>query len=258
MALFRFVTAWRRLAAVTAVLIFTSAVPAGQARTFLQSGPEQVALVELYTSQGCSSCPPADQWLSRLKESPGLWDQFVPLAFHVDYWDYIGWQDRFAQASFGQRQRQYAKQGGARTVYTPGMMLNGKDWWGWREGSMPRDDQHRVGTLTVGIEEQGMLIRYLPSEPGRKSLRVYLALLGFEQQSHVTAGENRGRKLNNEFIVVKLIEAPLERKDDGYFATVPVFAQNPQFSRLAIAAWVSEASKQIPLQAVGGWLSPPP
>src|SRR5213592_2728274 len=67
--------------------------------TFQSSG-KQTALIELYTSEGCSSCPPAETWLSRLKESPGLWKDFVPLAFHVDYWDYLGWGDPWANKSF--------------------------------------------------------------------------------------------------------------------------------------------------------------
>ena len=79
-----------------------------------------VPLVELYTSEGCSSCPPADRWLSQ--QVPG---RFVPLALHVDYWDYIGWRDRFAQARFGQRQRDMVNRGGGRVVYTPQVMLSG-------------------------------------------------------------------------------------------------------------------------------------
>ena len=83
------------------------------------SSVERVALVELYTSEGCSSCPPADRWLSQLNSSDKLWDNFVPVAFHVDYWDYIGWKDRFASKAYSQRQRRYAKEQGERTVYNP-------------------------------------------------------------------------------------------------------------------------------------------
>ena len=75
-----------------------------------ESSTEQVGLLELYTSEGCSSCPPADEWLSQLKENPGVWSQFIPIALHVDYWDYIGWKDRYASPSHAQRQRQYARE----------------------------------------------------------------------------------------------------------------------------------------------------
>ena len=71
----------------------------------LSSGETQVALIELFTSEGCSSCPPADRWLSQLKTDPNLWQEFTPIGFHVDYWDYIGWSDEFAQARFGDLQQ---------------------------------------------------------------------------------------------------------------------------------------------------------
>ena len=78
--------------AASAISIITSLA----AETRFESGPQQISLVELYTSEGCSSCPPAEAWLSRLKEEPGLWKNFVPIAFHVDYWDRLGWRDRFS------------------------------------------------------------------------------------------------------------------------------------------------------------------
>ena len=78
-------------------------------------------VVELFTSQGCSSCPPADEMLHALAER----DDVIALALHVDYWDYIGWKDEFAQAKFSKRQREYAAIGGRRSVYTPQMIVNG-------------------------------------------------------------------------------------------------------------------------------------
>lgn len=95
------------------------------------SGEKQTALLELYTSEGCSSCPPADRWLSSLKSKEGLWEEFIPIALHVDYWDYIGWQDRFASKQYSQRQRQYAREQSLKTVYTPGFVYNGKEWRNW-------------------------------------------------------------------------------------------------------------------------------
>src|SRR5688572_1610666 len=94
----------------------------------LQSPAQQVHLLELYTSEGCSSCPPADRWLSDLKDDPGLWKNFVPVAFHVDYWDHLGWKDKFARAAHTSRQRRYADEWGANTVYTPGLVLDGAEW----------------------------------------------------------------------------------------------------------------------------------
>lgn len=93
-----------------------------------ESGATLTPLIELYTSEGCSSCPPADRWLAGLP--PG---KAVPLALHVDYWDYIGWRDRFADARFSVRQREAVRRGGGRTVYTPQVLLDGRDFRGWRD-----------------------------------------------------------------------------------------------------------------------------
>ncbi|MCB1738986.1 MAG: DUF1223 domain-containing protein, partial [Gammaproteobacteria bacterium] len=100
----------------------------------VNSGPRQVALLELFTSEGCSSCPPADRWLSGLIDDPRLWRELVPVAFHVDYWDYLGWPDRFASREFSRRQRDHARSGGLSQVYTPGVVLNGAEWRGWHRG----------------------------------------------------------------------------------------------------------------------------
>src|SRR5258708_2194386 len=88
------------------------------------SGAGSTTIVELYTSEGCDSCPPADKWFSTLSFKR---DGVVPLAFHVDYWDYIGWKDRFGRAAFAERQRETVTRQGSRTVYTPQLMLDGRD-----------------------------------------------------------------------------------------------------------------------------------
>ena len=96
------------------------------AAAVFQSGPLRVNVLELYTSEGCSSCPPADRWLSGLKQDDRLWREIIPIAFHVDYWNYIGWQDRFSSPVYSERQRHYARNKGLSTVYTPGFLLNGR------------------------------------------------------------------------------------------------------------------------------------
>src|SRR5437868_3719162 len=79
--------------------------PSPAAAEIFQSGEDQTVLLELYTSEGCSSCPPAEQWMTQLKNAPGLWKSFVPVAFHVDYWDYLGWKDVLSSPNYSQRQR---------------------------------------------------------------------------------------------------------------------------------------------------------
>ncbi len=102
-----------------AVLVSLNASPQAAELSFT-SGPGNVHLLELFTSEGCSSCPPAEAWLSKLKDDPRLWRDFVPLAFHVDYWDGLGWRDPFASKVWTARQYQYSARWKSSTVYTPG------------------------------------------------------------------------------------------------------------------------------------------
>jgi hypothetical protein len=99
-----------RIPLVLLAVAFRIAPAAGEAMMFT-SPTTQVPLIELYTSEGCSSCPPADRWLSALTQDARLWQGMVPVAFHVDYWDDIGWKDRFASPNHGLRQRHYALTG---------------------------------------------------------------------------------------------------------------------------------------------------
>ncbi|HEY9191987.1 MAG TPA: DUF1223 domain-containing protein, partial [Methyloversatilis sp.] len=94
-------------------------------------------VVELYTSQGCSSCPPADAWLGSLAQAAAA-RQVVPLAFHVDYWDYLGWRDPLSQAGHSARQRRLARAEGGTVVYTPQVRLSGGDFRDWRSADIVR------------------------------------------------------------------------------------------------------------------------
>ena len=141
-----------------ALIIFTFLLGATsvQAQEF-SSGVKQVPLIELYTSEGCSSCPPADRWLSGLKSSEELWSGFVPLAFHVDYWDYIGWKDPFASPEYTQRQRRYAHDYNESTVYTPGIRKAGEDWRAWRQHGSPTEPEAiEVGSLQFDVSTSGV------------------------------------------------------------------------------------------------------
>ena len=120
-------------AAALAACCLAAAGAAAHAGCTARSGPQTAALVELYTSEGCSSCPPADRQLGRLRETLGPGALAVPLALHVAYWDAIGWKDPFAQAAFGERQRFLVHAGGGSTSYTPQFFVGGgevRDWPG--------------------------------------------------------------------------------------------------------------------------------
>jgi hypothetical protein len=184
-------------AVVLLALLLATSLPA--APLLLDSGERQVTLLELYTSQGCSSCPPAERWLNRFVDADNLWTEVVPVAFHVDYWDYIGWQDVYAATTHAKRQRDYARDGRTSTVYTPGFFANGLEWRGWTFGLGPRHSDRQPGSLIAAIDA-GQIKAGFPAtgEP----LELHVALLGFGVETAVARGENRGRTLPQEFVVL--------------------------------------------------------
>ncbi|MEJ2693997.1 MAG: DUF1223 domain-containing protein [Candidatus Thiodiazotropha sp.] len=169
-----------------------------------ESPVERVKVVELFTSHGCSSCPPADAWLGRFTRDPNLWRQVFPLAFHVDYWDYLGWRDRFAAPAYSQRQRDYRRAGGLGSVYTPGVLVNGKEWRGWYGGGLPTGAAAPVGRLTLQVEPRRWAVLRLAADAAlqAKQLQAHLAILGSGLESRIGGGENSGRKLAEEFVVL--------------------------------------------------------
>ena len=169
--------------------------------TWHASSPhEQVHVLELYTSQGCSSCPPADQWLLDLAAKYPDFQTVIPLAFHVTYWDRLGWRDRYAHKSFDARQRALSRRENT-GVYTPGMFLNGKEWRGWRRSPpFPRSDV--VGVLAFnGGGGSETHFSFTPANEVGASLQLHTAFLQKSVETAVHRGENRGRILSEGYIV---------------------------------------------------------
>jgi hypothetical protein len=221
-----------------------------------QSASHRVSVLELYTSEGCSSCPPADQWFSKFKEDKRLWESLIPVAFHVDYWNYIGWTDRFSTEKYSDRQRQYARTKNVSTVYTPGFLLNGKEWrsfFGLRRLSL--DDTDNAGLLTVNINHQDVNASYENHSKPVSSPVLSIAILGFDLTTQVKAGENRGVKLKHDFVVLGFHSLPMTKQGDRYAIITKLPATRISAQRVAIAAWISNADDPTPLQATGGWLS---
>ncbi|HQV14658.1 MAG TPA: DUF1223 domain-containing protein [Denitromonas sp.] len=165
------------------------------------SGPLQTPLVELYTSEGCSSCPPADRWLGTLKQSSDT----VAIAYHVDYWDYIGWKDRFAEPRNGQRQRNKVALTGGRTVYTPQIMINGRDSRAWR-GNDPLAGVTREAAkahiqLTAIKTPTGATVSVRATAPSDRQTQLVVTRYENGHRSEVKAGENRGETLSHSFVV---------------------------------------------------------
>ena len=222
----------------------------------LTSSATRVPLLELYTSEGCSSCPPADRWLSALKTDPRLWREMVPVAFHVDYWDDLGWRDRYASPAHTERQTLYTQSGALSQVYTPGVVLQGHEWRNWTRGSeVPRNEPVAAGPLQLEIlSATEVRVSYAPSRTSVAPLAATVALLGFDLVSAVKRGENAGRELHHDFVVLNQTRAVLTRDGDRYRATLPLPTSQHPAKRRAVAAWVSAGSNPAPLQSVGGWL----
>jgi hypothetical protein len=175
------------------------------------SGPGTAALVELYTSEGCSSCPPADRWLSTLRGSELGSERLVPLALHVDYWDYIGWRDPFAMPLYSARQRELAAIHRARVVYTPQVVLAGKDYRGWSSRRLAET----VAAVNATAARARITLALSPGAGGTTGLRatagvperkdredavLYLARYENGLSTRVERGENRGKTLNHDFV----------------------------------------------------------
>ena len=223
--------------------------------TRFQSGPQQTALVELYTSEGCSSCPPAEAWLSRLKDNPGLWKNFVPLAFHVDYWDRLGWRDRFSSKQWTERQSRYTALWHSESVYTPAVVVNGREERGWSGIRLGSPNEKQTGVLSVATNDgKTFAVEFQPADGLPSAYEAHLALLGSGISTSVRAGENSGRNLAHDFVVLDLQDAELNSEAGFNRARLTTGATTEPGARRAIAVWVTPRGQLFPLQATGGWL----
>ena len=245
---------------ISAAVIATAASIASPAaaQCVKESPPHTVALAELYTSEGCNSCPPADRWLSSvLRGGPGI-DQVVPLALHVDYWDRLGWKDRFASPRFTERQSALARQAGSRAVYTPGVFLNLREFRGW--GSPRLDEALRV----INARPARADIRIELASPSRAQLAVkadfrlkpgatgqaqaFVALYENRLRSEVKAGENRGVVLDHDYVVREWL-GPIGVKGSGELRRTMALAPDWKLKDLGVAAFVQDSAGRDVLQA---------
>lgn len=238
---------------VTVVLLFLTGHGVAADDIVLESGGVRTSVLELYTSEGCSSCPPADRYFSRLVDHPRLWSEIIPLAFHVDYWDYIGWQDRFAKPGYGRRQYSYAETGAVRTVYTPGLFLDGAEWRGSRNEWPKIDAPDPAGHLIASIGDDLIEIEF--EQTNIRDAVAKVALLGFGIDSDVDAGENKGRVLNHDFVVLELRQVEMRSSAGGLVAQIATPESAHKTERKAIAVWIEVDGQPRPVQAVGGWLN---
>jgi hypothetical protein len=246
-------------------LLATGAAGAGlvhaplQAATCRSDSPSgTVALIELFTSEGCSSCPPADRWLSRVSAREPV--RIAPLSLHVRYWDYIGWKDPFAQVAFGERQRWLTAAGGGRTVYTPGVYVDGREWRGWDDPvALERrlaDLQRKPAGARIAIAVDGppdapVLRVDATLTPGAAARRpaLFVALTRSGLQSAVSAGENRGETLRHDHVALRL-DGPLAFDGQGRAVhSAPLAASGDAQARFGVTAFVQDLADAGMVQA---------
>lgn len=206
----------KHIVALMMTLAVLSPALSGAAVCVASSEPHRVAVLELYTSEGCNSCPPADRWMNGLRGRGFTGRQVVPLAFHVDYWDYIGWKDRYARSEYAKRQRLIANRSSASLIYTPQFVLAGRDFRRpWLGDNLTR----RLGEINAQtsdfqikltqVDNAGNLALSVDGHNGSaQSAYLYVVLYQNGLSSEVRAGENAGKKLYHEFVVREL-EGPL-------------------------------------------------
>jgi hypothetical protein len=222
-----------------------------------RSGPKTAALIELYTSEGCSSCPPADRWLSGFTGVVANGD-VVPLAFHVNYWDDLGWKDAYADARYTRRQRDGAAAAGAGYVYTPQVVLGGRDFPGWRSersASTAFDEiRRKLAPLTLEVVVRVAPDRTITAEVeaaaatalSRSDLVLVTAVSQNGLGSKVTAGENRGESLRHDFVVRDFSVHPGLGKSSSTFKPRPDW----NLERMSVAAFAQNSRTGEVLQAV--------
>lgn len=243
-----------RLLLVLSAAMFPAIATAAECSA--RSGSHVTPVVELYTSEGCSSCPPADRWFSTLAADAAA-GRVVPVAFHVNYWDYIGWKDPFASEAGTRRQREIQAAVGARYVYTPQVVLGGRDFREWRSSAsaasldaIRRQPARATIELAVkadpgkGIEVESRAT----AQPGVKpdGWVVLVAATQDGLSSRVTAGENRGERLAHDFVVR---DFAVHR---GLGAASSAFkpAHGWNLARMSVAAFVQDPRTGEVVQAV--------
>ena len=225
------------------------------------SSATRVSVLELYTSEGCNSCPPADRWVSALPARGFTSDRVIALAFHVDYWDQLGWPDRMAKAQFSARQRMQAERNRANVVYTPQLLLNGADY---RQSSADSGFGDRVNELNRLPAAADLFLRQRPAssaveveldmrllQTARGVAQTYVAITENRLQSAIKAGENQGKLLQHDFVVRELI-GPLTADGAGRVRWKSAMTLRPDWKRpdLSLVAFVQEARNGEILQAL--------
>jgi hypothetical protein len=228
------------------------------AACMVRSGPETAALIELYTSEGCSSCPPADEQLRRIRQAVDPTADVVALALHVNYWDSIGWKDPYAKVAFSDRQSWLVQRHNGTTVYTPHFFVSGNALGEWQSGLRRSVRQLNARPASADIQIAASLSSPstlainadVMSRDASRSAALYLAVAESGLSSKVTRGENSGSTLAHDHVVREWI-GPIQLRDgvahEQRTVTLPSAWDRAQ---LEVVGFVEDESSGVVLQAV--------
>ena len=221
-----------RLALVVAAITILAALTLTMHGAPPKLGPAPV-VVELFTSQGCSSCPPADALIHDIANDPTMRGRVIPLAFHVDYWDSLGWRDPFSSSEWTQRQARYARTMHLNSAYTPQAVVNGtREFVGSNRtalsAALEKASNEKRGEITLTARRDGnsLIATIHASVPANDDLM--LAIVEDGVTTKIEHGENAGRTLTNDAIVRRLVRAAGQTT-----VTVPVDATWRNLSAIA-------------------------
>lgn len=248
--------------ALALALLATCGVATG-AQCNAKSVERRVPLLELYTSEGCNSCPPADRWLSALLTRGLAPEHVVALGFHVDYWNDLGWNDPFSKPAYSARQRAASVRNKASFVYTPQFLLDGRDY---RRGFLRDDFADRIADIREGkalavirldqaVEAPETVTAHvsivIAETARRQGAQAYVALYENNLSNRISAGENQGKRLQHDFVVREL-SRPHSIGANGKLVFEQRFDLEPRWKRkdLHLAALVQSQSAGETLQAI--------
>lgn len=219
------------------------------AKTSAPGGPHKAVVVELFTSEGCSSCPPADELLGHLRQDEASKNiQVIPLGFHVDYWNSLGWKDRFSSAEFTQRQEQYARSLRVDGPYTPQMVVDGElEFVGNSAGQAQRaisqaSSQPETAEVQLSMAGSDQLAIQVKAPVSAGDANVMLAITEDNLTTRVGSGENGGRTLHHAAVVRELRQ--IGRLHDGGFEANVLVKVEKEWKRedLRAAVFVQQGS----------------
>jgi hypothetical protein len=234
-------------AACATLMLAASSLASAQPTCSATSGATAPWVVELYTSEGCSSCPPADRWLSTLKGRPDV----LALAFHVNYWDRLGWPDRFASAETTGRQHRLAQLAGSRQVYTPQVVAAGRDWRQWPQlpAAAAAPSPVKLTLTRQGDQVVAEVVATAANGATPAGLSGYWAVLEDQHISRVRAGENAGETLRHDHVVRLYQPVPAWGAALGLQGSLAVSRGDPRHPR-RVAFVLTDATSARPLQAL--------